>query len=531
MAHGWSIVAGRESRRGAVEFRGFEPAAGRDSAAVFRAASPEDVDGACRAAGEAFEFTRRASGEARARLLEGAAARVERMGDELLGLASRETGLEARPRLEGELRRTVFTLRMFAGVAREGHWTRVVVEPADAERTPTPKPELRSVLRPLGPVAVFGAGNFPLAYSTAGGDTASALAAGCPVVVKGHPGHPGTGEAVAWAVCEAAREAGFPAGVFSFLHAGGEREMEVGREVVLHPAVRAVGFTGSFGGGMALAELARGREEPIPVFAEMGSVNPVFVLPGAMARGGPWGSERIGAMLAASVANSHGQMCTCPGLVFVVRGGPAGRRWRLGGGGLGGAGGVVGFHAADRGGGERRGRSARDRRGRAARAGGGVGGGGAAVRIGGVPGEPDAARGVLRAVDDRGGVRERGGDGGGGAADPGFSDGGDLLGGSRGRRGPERSRPGGLEAARCAGAARGATDLQRRADGRGGERGDGARRAVAGDEPAAHDGGGGAGDRAVVQAGVLPERAGVGAARGVVGVRACDAVRWERNVA
>ncbi len=325
VARGWSIVAGCESRRGAVEFRGFVPAAGRDSAAVFRAASPEDVDGACRAAGEAFEFTRHASGEQRARLLEGAAERVERMGDGLLELAARETGLEARPRLEGEWRRTVFTLRMFAGVAREGRWTRAAVDPADAERTPTPRPELRSALRPLGPVAVFGAGNFPLAYSTAGGDTASALAAGCPVVVKGHPGHPGTGEAVAWAVCEAAREAGFPEGVFSFLHAGGEREMEVGREVVLHPAVRAVGFTGSFGGGMALAELARGREEPIPVFAEMGSVNPVFVLPGAMREGGEWGAERIGVMLAASVANSHGQMCTCPGLVFVVRGGDADR--------------------------------------------------------------------------------------------------------------------------------------------------------------------------------------------------------------
>ncbi len=322
---GWSIVAGRESRRGTVEFRAFEPAVGRDSEEVYHAASPEDVDGACRAAAEAFEFTRHVSGERRARLLEGAADRVERMGDGLVELASRETGLEARPRLEGELRRTVFTLRMFAGVAREGRWTRTAVDPGDPARTPTPKPELRSVLRPLGPVAVFGAGNFPLAYSTAGGDTASALAAGCPVIVKGHPGHPGTGEAVAWAVCEAAVGAGFPAGVFSFLHAGGEREMQVGTEVVLHPAVRAVGFTGSFGGGMALAELARGREEPIPVFAEMGSVNPVFVLPGAMRDGGAWGAERIGALLAASVANSHGQMCTCPGLVFAVRGGDADR--------------------------------------------------------------------------------------------------------------------------------------------------------------------------------------------------------------
>jgi NADP-dependent aldehyde dehydrogenase len=172
------------------------------------------------------------------------------------------------------------------------------------------------MLRPLGPVAVFGAGNFPLAYSTAGGDTASALAAGCPVVVKGHPGHPGTGEMVAAAVARAVADCGFDAGTFSFLHAGGPREMAIGQRLVQHPAIRAVGFTGSFGGGTALAALAAERPDPIPVFAEMGSTNPVFILAGAAESQG----ELIAERLVQSATASGGQMCTCPGLIFVSKG-------------------------------------------------------------------------------------------------------------------------------------------------------------------------------------------------------------------
>jgi NADP-dependent aldehyde dehydrogenase len=165
-------------------------------------------------------------------------------------------------------------------------------------------------------VGVFGAGNFPLAYSTAGGDFASALAAGCPVVVKGHPGHPGTGELVAQAVSRAVAECGFEPGTFSFLHAGGPREMAIGQQLVQHPAIRAVGFTGSFGGGVALARLAAERADPIPVFAEMGSTNPVFVLGGAAEAQ----AETIAERLVQSATASGGQMCTCPGLIFVARG-------------------------------------------------------------------------------------------------------------------------------------------------------------------------------------------------------------------
>ena len=171
------------------------------------------------------------------------------------------------------------------------------------------------MLRPLGPVAVFGAGNFPLAYSTAGGDTASALAAGCPVIVKGHPGHPGAGELVAQAVAQAVTECGFDPGVFSFLHAGGQREMAVGQQLIKHPAVRAAGFTGSLGGGAALARLAAERPDPIPVFAEMGSTNPIFCLPGALDAQ----ADAIAERLYNSATTANGQMCTCPGLIFAAR--------------------------------------------------------------------------------------------------------------------------------------------------------------------------------------------------------------------
>ena len=168
----------------------------------------------------------------------------------------------------------------------------------------------------LGPVAVFGASNFLLAYSTAGGDTASAIAAGCPVIVKGHPGHPGTGELVAQALTQAVAETGFDPGTFSFLHSGGGREMEIGQQLVRHPAIRAVGFTGSFAGGSALARIAAERTDPIPVFAEMGSTNPIFLLPNALDTLAAELSERI----FASITASNGQMCTCPGLIFAPRG-------------------------------------------------------------------------------------------------------------------------------------------------------------------------------------------------------------------
>lgn len=300
-------------------FSGFNPVTG-ESIGTYRAATPDDVSRTARAASGAFAEFASLPGERRGAFLGAAADAIAGLGDELLAVASRETGLAATPRLAGERDRTVFQLRMFADMARDGSWAELVIDPANPTRAPLPKPDLRRVLRPLGPVAVFGASNFPLAYSVAGGDTASALASGCPVIVKGHPAHPGTGEMVARAVHDAAIRTGMPGGVFAFLHAGGDRDHAVGKELVTHPAIKAVGFTGSPAGGMALVRLAADRPEPIPVFAEMGSVNPVLVLPSAL--GSADQAAPLAEKLAASAVMSGGQMCTCPGLIFAV-GGPA----------------------------------------------------------------------------------------------------------------------------------------------------------------------------------------------------------------
>lgn len=297
-----------------------DPQTGRELPTMYLAASPDDVEQAGWAAWRAFHALQQRPDqrEARARLLERTADRIEQLGQTLLAIAGDETGLGP-ARLVGERDRTVMTLRMFAEVVREGSWVEATIDTGQPSRRPTPKPDLRRMLRPLGPVAVFGAGNFPLAYSTAGGDTASALAAGCPVIVKGHPGHPGTGELVAHCIAAAVLELGLDPGMFSFLHSGGSREMAIGQQLVQHPAVRAVGFTGSVAGGLALSRLAAeraGGADPIPVMAEMGSTNPVFVLPGAAEGQAALIAER----LAGSAMNSGGQMCTCPGLVFVAKG-------------------------------------------------------------------------------------------------------------------------------------------------------------------------------------------------------------------
>lgn len=283
------------------------------------AATPAQVDAACRAAAAAFPALRDAR-DSRAAVLDGAADGLAALGDRLLDIAARETGL-AIPRLAAERDRTVRTLRVFAGIVREGSWVEAAIDSAQPARLPARRPDLRRMLRPLGPVAVFGASNLPLAYGTAGGDTASALAAGCPVVVKGHPLHPETGAAVAAAVRRAVRDAGLPEGAFAELPAAGERERDVGRELVLHPAISAVGFTGSFAGGTALAALAASRPVPVPVFAEMGSINPVFLLPGALERD----AESLAERLFASVHAAAGQQCTKPGLIFLARGGGAER--------------------------------------------------------------------------------------------------------------------------------------------------------------------------------------------------------------
>ncbi len=312
---GVSIVAGVSGSSAGESFEAMNPGKGKPLAQVYHAATDDEVDRACESAWEAFEAMRSVPADARAGALDGIADRLTELGKTLAQVVTSETGLTT-TRVISERERAAGVLRSFAEVVRDGSWVRACIEPGDTRRKPNPKPDLRRMLVPLGPVAVFGASNFPLAYSTAGGDTASALAAGCPVIVKGHPMHPGTGELVALAVTEAIKAAGLPAGAFSFLHAGGGREREVGQRLVSDARVRAVGFTGSLTGGAALDRLARERDEPIPVFAEMGSVNPIFVLKHALEKKGDVIADRI----ASSVINASGQMCTCPGLVFVVRG-------------------------------------------------------------------------------------------------------------------------------------------------------------------------------------------------------------------
>lgn len=278
----------------------------------FRTHEAADVVRACAAADAAFEPYRAMPYAQRAAFLEAIGAEIEVLGDALIVTAMRETGLP-RARLEGERGRTVGQLRMFAEVVRTGAWLRLRIDPALPHRSPAPRPDLRLRMVPVGPVAVFGASNFPLAFSTAGGDTASAMAAGCPVVVKGHPAHPDTGQRVAGAILRAARITGAPLGVFGHLTGEGH---ELGAALVQDPHIAAVGFTGSRAGGRALLKLAQARPVPIPVHAEMSSINPVVVLPHALAAR----AEALGAAFVASLTLGAGQFCTNPGLVLGVEG-------------------------------------------------------------------------------------------------------------------------------------------------------------------------------------------------------------------
>jgi len=267
----------------------------------------------CSAEGSFAPF-RAATAETRAHLLDEIAEQVLALGDDLLRAADAETGLGL-PRLTGERARTVGQLKLFAQVVRDGTWVDARIDRRDAARTP-PKPDLRRLLVPLGPVVVFAASNFPLAFSVAGGDSAAALAAGCPVVLRAHPAHPKTSERVAAAVATAIARAGLPAGLFSLVGGDGHA---VGLALVRHPLTRAVAFTGSLRGGRALFDAAAARPEPIPVYAEMGSTNPVFVLPRALAER----AAELGAALGDSATLGTGQFCTKPGLIFVVDDGSA----------------------------------------------------------------------------------------------------------------------------------------------------------------------------------------------------------------
>ncbi|MBB3232658.1 NADP-dependent aldehyde dehydrogenase [Halomonas stenophila] len=309
---GTSLIGQKAVTGGQAVIRTIDPATGVPIAPDYPGLDPEEVARACRLAWEAFDDYRESSLEARASFLETIAAEIEALGDALIERGMAETGLP-QARLEGERGRTCGQLRLFASVVRAGEWLDVRIDPAQPERQPMPRVDLRQRHVALGPVGVFGASNFPLAFSVAGGDTASALAAGCPVVVKAHAAHPGTSELVGRAVQAAVAECELPEGVFSLLFGAGN---EIGQALVADPHIQAVGFTGSRAGGLALMATAQARPQPIPVYAEMSSINPVFLLPEALkARG-----QDIASGFVASLNLGAGQFCTNPGLVIGVKG-------------------------------------------------------------------------------------------------------------------------------------------------------------------------------------------------------------------
>jgi NADP-dependent aldehyde dehydrogenase len=296
----------------AATFQAIEPATGAPLPEEFPTATPTEVDQACRRAADAFEVFRVTPAAVRAALLRSMAQGLEAGAAEIIDRAHRESALPV-ARLQNEMGRTCAQLRLFATVLDEGSWVDARIDTADPGRLPVPKPDVRSMRRPLGPVVVFGASNFPLAFSVAGGDTAAALAAGNPVLAKAHPAHPGTCERVGRILADAVRVAGLPEGTFALLFDAGH---EVGQALVRHPLVAAVAFTGSRAGGEALMRLAAERPHPIPVYAEMGSVNPVLILPGALEARGP----AIATGLHASFTLGVGQFCTNPGVVLVEEG-------------------------------------------------------------------------------------------------------------------------------------------------------------------------------------------------------------------
>ncbi len=305
--HGKSIIGAEASNSEGQSFRAFNPALGEDLDPPFYEATDSDIERAFALAESAFCIYRHKSSEEIAALLDLIADEIVALGDELIDRASSETGLPVQ-RLTSERARTVGQLKMFAELVREGSWVDAAIDRAQPDRKPLPKPDVRRMLIPLGPVVVFGASNFPLAFSVAGGDTASALAAGNTVIVKGHPAHPGTSALVARAIVRAVHATGMPAGIFSLLQ-GTSNELSL--KVVQHPSAAAVGFTGSLKAGRALFDAAARRPNPIPVYAEMGSVNPVFVLPGALRER----AEAVADGLKQSITLGVGQFCTCPGLV------------------------------------------------------------------------------------------------------------------------------------------------------------------------------------------------------------------------
>jgi 2,5-dioxopentanoate dehydrogenase len=308
---GRSLIGFREGNSSGEPLYASDPTTGQHLDPGFITATPEEVDLAVRLASKAFVAYSRTSGRDRGEFLRRIATKIESIAAEIIVRAGRETALP-QARLQGETARTCAQLRLFAQVAEEGSWVAARIDRADPDRKPAPRPDIRSMLRPLGPVVVFGASNFPLAFSVAGGDTASALAGGNPVIVKAHAAHPGTSELVGQMVREAVRECGMPEGIFSMLFGSGA---QIGTALMKHPLVKAGGFTGSRAAGRILMDVAAARPEPIPFYAEMSSTNPVFILPGALRERG----ESIAAGLHTSFTLGAGQFCTKPGIVFLAQ--------------------------------------------------------------------------------------------------------------------------------------------------------------------------------------------------------------------
>ncbi|MFD1160999.1 aldehyde dehydrogenase (NADP(+)) [Hwangdonia seohaensis] len=311
MITGKNYIGNQLSATGDKIFKTFNPLLNIENDWDITEASKNEVNQAVQLASEAFKTYSKISGARKATFLREIANEIEALGDALLQVYSSESGLP-NGRAMGERGRTLGQLRAFANHVEEGNWVDASIDTAQPEREPIPKVDLRKMNIALGPVVVFGASNFPLAFSTAGGDTAAALAAGCPVIVKSHPMHAGTGEMVASAVIKAAEKTGMPNGVFSNLNSSG---IEVGQTLVQHPKVKAVGFTGSIKGGRALYDLAAKRDEPIPVFAEMGSINPVVLLPKALNNR----ADAIAKTYAGSITLGSGQFCTNPGLIIGIK--------------------------------------------------------------------------------------------------------------------------------------------------------------------------------------------------------------------
>ena len=310
--NGSHLIAGREAAPHSHSYFGVNPATSEKLQPAYADASEAEADEALQAAELAFDDLRLATPETRAALLDAIAEEIMALGDDLLIRAHAETGLPM-ARVTGERGRAVGQCKLFASLIREGSWADARIDHAIPDRQPLPKPDVRRVMMPIGPVVIFGASNFPFAIGVVGTDTVCALAAGCPVVVKGHPAHPGTCEALGRAVMKALLRVGLPAGCFSLLHGKGT---DIGMALVKHPLTQAVGFTGSLRGGRALMDAAAARPHPIPVYAEMGSINPVFVLPGALKER----ADKIAEGYIGSVTMGVGQFCTNPAIVLGLKG-------------------------------------------------------------------------------------------------------------------------------------------------------------------------------------------------------------------